>query len=153
MSIAGRIVRIPPIVIFVQLTNNVTKVAAFNRSFSIQHRYTGDAPLFVLFSICTKNLSNTICATYRILPKSTLCFGKSVKVFDLFTDAALQLSDLLWCAGNARNPPFDGGISNLAGRYAVLKLELLNCREEVDGLGLTANSAFDSEVVSWNLAQ
>ena len=68
-----------------------------------------------------------ICVPYRVFPKSTLCFGKSVEVFYLFTNAALQLRDLLWRAGNARNPPFDGGVSDLAGRDAVLKLELLNC--------------------------
>ena len=67
-----------------------------------------------------------ICATYRVLPISTLCLGKPVKVFDLFADTALQLGDLLWCAGDARDPPFNGGISNLASRYAILKLELLD---------------------------
>ena len=68
-----------------------------------------------------------ICNLYRVLPKPTLRFGKSIEGFDLFTNAALQLRDLLRCAGNTRDPPFDGGVSDLAGRYAVLELELLDC--------------------------
>ena len=86
-------------------------------------------------------------ATYRILPKSTLCFGETVEVFDLFANAAFQLSDLLGCAGNARNPPFDGGISNLAPRHALLELLLLNCREEVHGSDFVTNSTLNSELV------
>ena len=68
-----------------------------------------------------------ICVPYRVLPKPTLRFGEPVEVFDLFTNAALQLRDLLRCAGNTRDPPFNGGVSDLASRYAVLELELLNC--------------------------
>lgn len=148
MSIASAIIRVVTVVIFVQLVDNVAAVAAFDGSFSIQHRHASDALLVVLLDTCSETLGNTFDATYRVLPKSTLCLGESVEIFDLFTDTAFQLSNLLWCAGNTRNPAFDGGISNLAGRQAVLELELLNCREEINGLGLVANSAFDPELIS-----
>lgn len=95
-----------------------------------------------------RKLGNVICATYRVLPKPTLCFGESVEVLHLFTNTAFQLSDLLRCAGDTRNPSFDGGIPNLTGCHAVLELELLNCGEEVHGLGFVANSAFDPETIS-----
>ena len=95
-----------------------------------------------------RKLGNVIWATYRVFPKPALCFGESIKVLHLSTNTAFQLSDLLRCAGDTRNPSFDGGIPNLTGRHAVLELELLNCREEVHGLGFVANSAFDPKTIS-----
>lgn len=116
MSIASAIVRVVTVVVFVQLVNDVVEVAAFDGSFSIQHRHASDALLVVLLDTCSETRGSIFCATYRVLPKSTLCLGESVEVFDLFTDTAFQLNNLLWCAGNTRNPAFDGGILNLAGR-------------------------------------
>ena len=86
--------------------------------------------------------------TYCLFFQSTLCFGKSVQALHLFADATLQLSDLLWCAGNTWNPPFECGISNLASCYAILEFKLLNCRKEIDGLDFMACSTFDPELVN-----
>lgn len=86
--------------------------------------------------------------TYRVLSKSTLGFSKSFQALDFFANAAFQLGHLLWCAGNTRNPSFEGGIFNLACRHAVLQFELLDCREEVEGLDLMTDGAFDPESVN-----
>ena len=65
-------------------------------------------------------------ATYRVLPKSTLSFSKSVQALHLLTYAAHQLCDLLGCASNTGYPLFQSSIPNLAGRYAIAKFELLD---------------------------
>lgn len=95
-----------------------------------------------------RELSALARATYRVLPKSTLCLGESTQVLDLFANTALQFRDLLWCAGNARNPPFEGGIFNLTGRHAILEFELLDSGKKVYGLGLVTNATFNPDLVN-----
>lgn len=81
--------------------------------------------------------------TYRFLPKSTLCLGKSVEILDLAADAALELGDLLRGASNARDPHFDSSVIDVTDSNGILQGVLLNGGEEVRPFDFAADSAFD----------
>lgn len=98
--------------------------------------------MLLLVSYSTKK-RNPVHITYRFLPEATLSLSEPVEAFDLTTNAALQLSDLLRCAGNTGNCRFDGGITNFTDRNRILQHVLLNGREEVHRFSFFADSTFD----------
>lgn len=75
MSVATAIVRAVTILVLTQLILEVFTVAPIDRSISIQYRHTSDAPLDVFLG---SRLERLVRVAYRVLPKSTLCFGESV---------------------------------------------------------------------------